>query len=188
MFQRAESQPDAPDSTWEPATESTRGTYNGTDGWEVTVPDGTDQLWESEGFFDPSAQTGIAADDWSAVFQAGAEGPAGPQGPAGPAGVAAKRYVSSSEDETYLVDDLVVFDPDPDVGEDDQLWLIHTEHTVLADADLTSLETSLELNATRILIGDKSIHSYTGVTSPPCLLYTSPSPRDRQKSRMPSSA
>ena len=26
------------------------------------------------------------------------------------------------------------------------------------------------------------------VTIPPCLLYTSPSPRDRQKSRMPSSA
>ena len=25
-------------------------------------------------------------------------------------------------------------------------------------------------------------------TDPPCLLYTSPSPRDRQKSRMPSSA
>ena len=91
LFQRAESQPDAPDSTWEPATDSTRGTYNGTDGWEVTVPDGTDQLWESEGFFDPSAQTEIAADDWSAVFQAGAEGPAGPQGPAGPAGVAARR-------------------------------------------------------------------------------------------------
>ena len=27
-----------------------------------------------------------------------------------------------------------------------------------------------------------------GVTSTTCLLYTSPSPRDRQKSRMPSSA
>ena len=29
---------------------------------------------------------------------------------------------------------------------------------------------------------------YVSATSPSCLLYTSPSPRDRQKSRMPSSA
>ena len=29
---------------------------------------------------------------------------------------------------------------------------------------------------------------YACITSIPCLLYTSPSPRDRQKSRMPSSA
>ena len=169
-------------------------------------------------FIDPSAQTEIAADDWSSVFQAGAEGPAGVQGPAGPAGPAssARRYESSSEDETFTADDLVIFDPNPGAGEDDQLWLIHTTHTVLADADLLSLETSLAANATRVLIGDKSIHSYTGVTSPQdldvinippdweqgdliwhtnednyywsCLLYTSPSPRDRQKSRMPSSA
>ena len=103
LFQRAATQPDGPDSTWEPATDTTRGTYNGTDGWEVTVPDGTDQLWESEASFDPSAQTEIAADDWSSVFQAGAEGPAGVQGPAGPAGPAssARRYESSSEDETF---------------------------------------------------------------------------------------
>ena len=40
--------------------------------------------------------------------------------------------------------------------------------------------------------GFKSLvkHGYEveGVESVPCLLYTSPSPRDRQKSRMPSSA
>ena len=29
---------------------------------------------------------------------------------------------------------------------------------------------------------------YTGINRKVCLLYTSPSPRDRQKSRMPSSA
>ena len=38
----------------------------------------------------------------------------------------------------------------------------------------------------------RSLPPWTGVgvatESPPCLLYTSPSPRDRQKSRMPSSA
>ena len=31
-------------------------------------------------------------------------------------------------------------------------------------------------------------HWLTGIGVDPCLLYTSPSPRDRQKSRMPSSA
>ena len=33
-----------------------------------------------------------------------------------------------------------------------------------------------------------SLQSKHGITKPACLLYTSPSPRDRQKSRMPSSA
>ena len=33
-----------------------------------------------------------------------------------------------------------------------------------------------------------SIEEFVGGQSNPCLLYTSPSPRDRQKSRMPSSA
>jgi CheY-like chemotaxis protein len=33
-----------------------------------------------------------------------------------------------------------------------------------------------------------AIHSTTPLRFEPCLLYTSPSPRDRQKSRMPSSA
>ena len=31
-------------------------------------------------------------------------------------------------------------------------------------------------------------YSYVSVTSRPCLLYTSPSPRDKRQSRMPSSA
>ena len=35
---------------------------------------------------------------------------------------------------------------------------------------------------------DKQIDGMGGATSSTCLLYTSPSPRDRQKSRMPSSA
>ena len=39
-------------------------------------------------------------------------------------------------------------------------------------------------------IKDKNPDAFVGFTYPPdtCLLYTSPSPRDRQKSRMPSSA
>ena len=46
---------------------------------------------------------------------------------------------------------------------------------------------------TPITKGDSSTHkprNYNGFInhSSPCLLYTSPSPRDRQKSRMPSSA
>ena len=35
---------------------------------------------------------------------------------------------------------------------------------------------------------DKSINALNEVMKKDCLLYTSPSPRDRQKSRMPSSA
>ena len=35
---------------------------------------------------------------------------------------------------------------------------------------------------------DKSGNGYAVIRFLPCLLYTSPSPRDRQKSRMPSSA
>ena len=37
-------------------------------------------------------------------------------------------------------------------------------------------------------IATQSITSYPEYSYTPCLLYTSPSPRDRQKSRMPSSA
>ena len=86
LYQRATTSPDVPDSEWVPGTDSTRGTYNGSDGWQITVPSGTDQLWEVEGFFNPATETQIDEGDWSAVFQAGAEGPAGPAGATGPAG------------------------------------------------------------------------------------------------------
>ena len=36
--------------------------------------------------------------------------------------------------------------------------------------------------------GIKVVHTLDEITYKPCLLYTSPSPRDREKSRMPSSA
>ena len=44
----------------------------------------------------------------------------------------------------------------------------------------------IEVMGKCVVIGDSNIKSSTGVSV--CLLYTSPSPRDRQKSRMPSSA
>ena len=41
----------------------------------------------------------------------------------------------------------------------------------------------------KVLVVEKSdMYGGTSATSGGCLLYTSPSPRDRQKSRMPSSA
>ena len=43
-----------------------------------------------------------------------------------------------------------------------------------------------EINS--IYSGDLTGFEHTGGQDPDCLLYTSPSPRDRQKSRMPSSA
>ena len=39
-----------------------------------------------------------------------------------------------------------------------------------------------------VLVADPSVVDVMAVKSNRCLLYTSPSPRDRQKSRMPSSA
>ena len=84
LYQRAATEPDGPDSTWSPGTG--QGTYNGSDGWQVTVPSGTDQLWEVEAIFDPANETQVDDTDWSGVFQGGSEGPAGPAGPTGPEG------------------------------------------------------------------------------------------------------
>ena len=47
-------------------------------------------------------------------------------------------------------------------------------------------ESILKIHASGICGSD--MHAYHGHDDRSCLLYTSPSPRDRQKSRMPSSA
>lgn len=83
LYQRAATQPAVPTGSWVPG--GNRGTYSDTDGWELTVPSGTDQLWEVEAIFDPFSATQIPASEWSSVFQGGAEGPTGPIGPQGPA-------------------------------------------------------------------------------------------------------
>ena len=49
--------------------------------------------------------------------------------------------------------------------------------------ELRARNALLHLQATR-----QSVHVEQDQQAVPCLLYTSPSPRDRQKSRMPSSA
>ena len=51
--------------------------------------------------------------------------------------------------------------------------------------DIKGIKVQIPSNGT--VRADGSI-SYSGVWDGTCLLYTSPSPRDRQKSRMPSSA
>ena len=50
--------------------------------------------------------------------------------------------------------------------------------------------TTLKITAGGIFVGDTEVIAADGTWggSNSCLLYTSPSPRDRQKSRMPSSA
>ena len=45
---------------------------------------------------------------------------------------------------------------------------------------------SIEVLANKGIVGDRHFHDFNDPYN--CLLYTSPSPRDRQKSRMPSSA
>ena len=72
--------------------------------------------------------------------------------------------------------------------EDDLLYrLANAEGDILGDEELIiSLEvtkaTVAEINA------KKEVAAATTLQVESCLLYTSPSPRDRQKSRMPSSA
>ena len=57
---------------------------------------------------------------------------------------------------------------------------LHLGHTVVINKMKQLQDLGHEII---FLIGD-----FTGMIGDPCLLYTSPSPRDRQKSRMPSSA
>ena len=62
--------------------------------------------------------------------------------------------------------------------------------------DLTTIfPLTMAISTTRVVItrgvdlhNISNCHSNTRADSTACLLYTSPSPRDRQKSRMPSSA
>ena len=55
-----------------------------------------------------------------------------------------------------------------------------TGHTTLQLTQSETLERVSGLEGAWVFAGDRMVQS--------CLLYTSPSPRDRQKSRMPSSA
>ena len=61
------------------------------------------------------------------------------------------------------------------------------QHILVAGTDISLGETVLE--AGQMLSPAKiGILAALGINNTICLLYTSPSPRDRQKSRMPSSA
>ena len=59
---------------------------------------------------------------------------------------------------------------------------------VVGRAAVPSGASTGEREALELRDGDKSRYLGKGVLKAVCLLYTSPSPRDRQKSRMPSSA
>ena len=76
IFRRATTAPATPTVTW---TEATEALTNNPDGWSLTIPSGTEQLFESEGTFNP-ATGATTITTWSAVFQAGSQGPTGPAG------------------------------------------------------------------------------------------------------------
>ena len=60
---------------------------------------------------------------------------------------------------------------------------------LIGTTDLDKAYAVQEINTTyRIAQGGRIVGSKIGLTSTVCLLYTSPSPRDRTRSRMPSSA
>ena len=65
------------DVTWTAATNTLSGAN--AQGWSLTIPTGTDPLYEVEGFFNP-ATSATTITTWSTVFQAGAEGPPGAPG------------------------------------------------------------------------------------------------------------
>ena len=64
-------------------------------------------------------------------------------------------------------------------AKDDQLQLSKNKHFLKAELNYPDSATLLPV---------PSLESYSGIFSKVCLLYTSPSPRDRTRSRMPSSA
>ena len=69
------------------------------------------------------------------------------------------------------------------------------EHVMIARQDLSNTQAEVLIEHFGTVLSDNGgslvEHDYWGVKTMAykiCLLYTSPSPRDRQKSRMPSSA
>ena len=135
--------------------------------WERITNNGTDQAGEN-----PAEN----ADDWTDVGGARQYGLVD-----GGTTVLSRHYAHN---------ELVIFhntttDPDNPV---DELWFVQTAHEVPGgDTNRQQLDI-LELRATRVVKSDELIASSRVSINNTCLLYTSPSPRDRQKSRMPSSA
>ena len=76
------------------------------------------------------------------------------------------------------------------------MWLKQAhENTIIVEANamvLSTLSSDSQIETRTVLLKDISDGGFTFFTNyesrKACLLYTSPSPRDRQKSRMPSSA
>ena len=81
------------------------------------------------------------------------------------------------------------------VSDFDRQELVNTLDQVRRDVgnryDLKDSNTEIDLQETELVIttaSDMTLQAVEDVLRTNCLLYTSPSPRDRQKSRMPSSA
>ena len=69
----------------------------------------------------------------------------------------------------------------------DSITLVNVQITNLIDKPLDYVEGFVrEINSNKELINEKRMVLLYGYE--PCLLYTSPSPRDKRQSRMPSSA
>ena len=84
--------------------------------------------------------------------------------------------------------DAVLFDMDGTLLNTLSAWCVASEHlwgTSLADADSAKVDGGTVDDVVELYLRD---HPQADPQATVCLLYTSPSPRDRQKSRMPSSA
>ena len=68
-------------------------------------------------------------------------------------------------------------------------WQINAVNDLLNDPNKTwSADLDSDNDTIKNLTGAATSLSMSDINTKACLLYTSPSPRDRQKSRMPSSA
>ena len=103
----------------------------------------------------------------------------------------------------YAHNELVIFNDTTQTDSVDELWFIQTAHEVPSGRTNRQQRDLLDLDATRVLKEGEldettqqvQVFAVTSADTSSiddeannCLLYTSPSPRDRQKSRMPSSA
>ena len=92
----------------------------------------------------------------------------------------------------YFAHETAVIDPDCNIGSVTKIW--HFSHVMsnCIICEKCNLGQNVVVSPEVIIWNNVKVQNnvsiYTGVSCEDCLLYTSPSPRDRTRSRMPSSA
>ena len=106
-------------------------------------------------------------------------------------GNASTRYSEATMLRVWDIDDGFDQSRDPNIAVSGYQYITNGNNTInqnLFDDNITDSNEIVLIPYVAIRFASDSFHWEKGIISSPCLLYTSPSPRDRQKSRMPSSA